>query len=149
MTVSENQPITVSNLSSAFSMRQSSLTGNVKVRISGYANGQVSPGPERAYRVNISQEAKELQTKDVDPSQKDEVEQTEKSSSGEVVDEISESENPPNIDEQIKEIQEKIKEIRGKIAALANDDSEAAQQQRKALEAQLLELTTQLLSLMS
>ncbi len=145
MTVSENQAITVSNLSSAISTRQSSLAGNVQVK----TEEQVSPGPEGAYRVNISQEAKDLQIKDGDPSKKDEAEQTEKSNSGEAADETSGSESPTNIDEQIKELQEKIKEIKAKITALANDKSEAAQQQRKALEAQLLELTTQLLSLMS
>ncbi len=149
MSISENQPITVSNLSSAISTRQSSLAGNVQVRTSGYTEEQVSSGPEGAYRINISQEAKDLQTKEGDPSKKDETEQTEKSSSGEATDETSESESPTTIDEQIKELQEKIKEIKEKIAALANDNSEAAQQQRKALEAQLLELTSQLLSLMS
>lgn len=151
MTISENQPITVSNLSSAISTRQSSLAGNVQVR----TEEQVSPGPAGAYRVNISQEAKDLQAKEGDPSKKNEAEQTEKSSSGEsssveTAGEASGSESPQsNIDEQIKELQERIKGIKEKIAALANDNSEAAQQQRKALETQLLELTTQLLSLMN
>ncbi len=146
MTISENQPIIVSNLFSAISTRQSSLASNVQVR----TEEQVSPGPEGAYRINISQEAKDLQAKEGDPSKKDEAEQTEKSSSGEVAGEASGSESPQsNIDEQIKELQEKIKKIKEKITALANNNSEAAQQQRKALETQLLELTTQLLSLMN
>ncbi len=144
MTISENQPISVSNLSSAISTRQSSLAINVQVRT------EESPGPERAYRVNISQEGRDLQAKEGDPSKKDEAKQKEKSSSGEAAGEASGSESPQsNIDEQIIELQEKIKEIKEKIAALANDNSEAAQQQRKVLETQLLELTTQLLSLMN
>jgi small-conductance mechanosensitive channel len=90
---------------------------------------QMSSGPEGAYRVNISQEAKDLQAKKGDPSKKDKTKQTEKSSSGEAAGKVFGSDSSQsNIDEQIKEIQEKIKAIKEKIAALANDNSEAAQQ---------------------
>jgi len=155
MAISENLPIIVSNLSSAISMRQLSLTGNVQVKTSDNIYEQVSSGVTGAFRVNISQEAKDLQTKEGDLSKKDESEQTEKSHSGEsnsreAAGETSESGSSQSIiDQQIKKLLEKIKEIKEKIAALANDNSEAAQLQRKALETQLLELTAQLLSLMN
>ncbi len=155
MTISENQPITVSNFSSAISTKKSSLAGNVQVRINNNTEDKVPQGQEGAYNVNISQEAKDLQAKEDDPSRKDGAEQTEKSSSGESIsvegaEEAFESESPQsNIDEQIKKLQKQIQEIKEKITDLANDDSEAAQQQRQALETQLLELTTQLLTLMN
>ncbi len=72
MTISGNQPINVSNLSSAISASQSSLVGNVQVRTSGDTEEQVSPGSEGAYRVNISLEAKDLLAKEGEPSKKDE-----------------------------------------------------------------------------
>ncbi len=155
MTISENQPITVSNFSSAISTKKSSLAGNVQIKVNGNTEDKVSPGHEGAYEVNISQEAKDLQAKEGDSSKKDEAEQTEKSSSGEEISvegagEAFGSESPQSfIDMQIKKLQKQIEEIKEKITELANDDSEAAQQQRQTLETQLLELTTQLLTLMN
>ena len=155
MNISENHPITVSDFSSAISTEKSSMAGNLQVRINVNTEDKMSTSHEGAYEVNISQEAKDLQTKEADPSKKDEVENTEKNSSGESIsvegaEEAFGSESPQSyLEEQIKKLQKQIQAIKEKITDLANDDSEAAQQQRQTLETQLLELTTRLLTLMN
>jgi hypothetical protein len=155
MTISENQPISVSNFSSAISTTQSSLVGNVQVTINANTEDKVPPSHEGAYEVNISQEATDLQAKEGDSSQKDQAEPTEKSNSEESIsvegaEEAFGSETPQSyIEEQIKKLKKQIQAIKEKITELANDDSEAAQQQRQTLETQLLELTTRLLTLVN
>ncbi|MCG8685384.1 MAG: hypothetical protein MI892_10940 [Desulfobacterales bacterium] len=155
MSISENQSITISNLSSVIYTKKSPLVGSVQVKTNGNREDQVSSVSSANYHVNISHEAGNLQERDGAQSKKGEAEQTEKGRSGESIpvemtEKTSGSESPQSaVDEQIKELQQKIKEIKKKIAALAGNNSESAQQQREMLEAQLLVLVTQLMSLMS
>lgn len=150
MMISENQPDTISVPFSPLDKKQSIVSVNVQGSTGSSSENKVSTNSKFAYTVNISQEAKELQTQE-----KGEVEngETEKEAKGESPEEISlmdetSGETLSEIDEQIKRIQEKIKEIKEEIAELADDDSEEAQQQLRDLETQLFELTNQLMSLL-
>ena len=141
MNISENPSISVSNLSTRASAGSSDLAGNVRVN----AAGEADQAADAAYRVNISQGAKDRQSAEGDPAEEG-TENAGENPPGEAAQEAAGG-DASMIDVAIKQIQEQIKKVKEQLAAIANDDSEAAEKQRDALQKQLLKLTTQLAAL--